>query len=112
MIDIVGGKMKISRNDPCPCGSGKKYKHCHLDRDLNEGTPQEEKASRSRTIAILTLIGLGVSIAAGYSEGVVFGITVAAASFLIGAGYLIFSNPPPPKADAGNPAGLDFGRKD
>ncbi len=26
---IVSGKEKIGRNDPCPCGSGKKYKNCH-----------------------------------------------------------------------------------
>ena len=104
--------MKISRNEPCPCGSGKKYKQCHLGRDLNEGTPVEVQASRKRTIVFLSVIGLSVSGAAGYFEGVVFGLTVAAASVLIGAGYMIFSNPPPPRADAGNPAGLDFGRKD
>ena len=26
---ILSGKVKVGRNDPCPCGSGKKYKHCH-----------------------------------------------------------------------------------
>lgn len=26
--DMLGGKIKISRNKPCPCGSGKKYKKC------------------------------------------------------------------------------------
>ncbi len=26
---VVSGKEKIGRNDPCPCGSGKKYKNCH-----------------------------------------------------------------------------------
>ncbi len=26
--NIVGGKKKIGRNEPCPCGSGKKYKKC------------------------------------------------------------------------------------
>jgi len=27
--NIVAGKEKVGRNDPCPCGSGKKYKNCH-----------------------------------------------------------------------------------
>jgi uncharacterized protein YecA (UPF0149 family) len=27
--EVVSGKEKIGRNDPCPCGSGKKYKKCH-----------------------------------------------------------------------------------
>ena len=104
--------MKISRNAPCPCGSGKKYKHCCLGQEIGAGTPEQVQASRKRTIVFLSVIGLAVSGAAGYSEGVVFGLTVAAASVLIGAGYMIFSNPPPPRADSGNPAGLDFGRKD
>ena len=26
---ILSGKVKVGRNDPCPCGSGKKYKFCH-----------------------------------------------------------------------------------
>src|SRR5260221_14285191 len=26
---VVRGKAKVGRNDPCPCGSGKKYKKCH-----------------------------------------------------------------------------------
>jgi len=28
-LQVVSGKEKIGRNDPCPCGSGKKYKNCH-----------------------------------------------------------------------------------
>ena len=27
--EVVSGKQKVGRNDPCPCGSGKKYKKCH-----------------------------------------------------------------------------------
>ena len=79
---------------------------------MSAGPPEHVQASRKRTVVFLSVIGLAVSGAAGYSEGVVFGLTVAAASVLIGAGYMIFSNPPPPRADSGNPAGLDFGRKD
>ncbi|MCY9692581.1 YecA family protein [Paenibacillus alginolyticus] len=29
-FNVVSGKSKIGRNDPCPCGSGKKYKKCCL----------------------------------------------------------------------------------
>lgn len=104
--------MKISRNALCPCGSGKKYKHCCWGKELNGLSPEAEKNSRKRTVLVLTLIGSAVSIGAGVFEGVGFGLTVAAACVLVGAGYMIFSNPPPPKKDAGNPAGLDFGRKD
>jgi uncharacterized protein YecA (UPF0149 family) len=28
------GKMKVSRNDPCPCGSGLKFKKCHLGKPV------------------------------------------------------------------------------
>jgi len=27
--EVVSGKEKVGRNDPCPCGSGKKFKRCH-----------------------------------------------------------------------------------
>jgi len=30
---MVGGLMKVGRNDPCHCGSGQKYKKCHLASD-------------------------------------------------------------------------------
>lgn len=76
------------------------------------GKPEKVKTSRKRMIVLLSTIGLAVSGVAGYYEGLVFGLTVAAASVLIGAGYMIFSNPPPPRADVANPAGLDFGRRD
>jgi len=26
---VIGNKVQVGRNDPCPCGSGKKYKKCH-----------------------------------------------------------------------------------
>jgi preprotein translocase subunit SecA len=28
VVNAVGKREKVGRNDPCPCGSGKKYKHC------------------------------------------------------------------------------------
>ncbi len=104
--------MKTQRNAPCPCGSGKKYKHCHLGTDLSgPGVPHAE-VDHSKKIAVLTVIGLLASVGATYAEDLTMGLTVAAASVILGWGYLTFSNPPPPKQDAGNPAGLDFGRKD
>ena len=31
--NVISGKPKIGRNEPCPCGSGKKYKKCCINKD-------------------------------------------------------------------------------
>ena len=104
--------MKTQRNAPCPCGSGKKYKHCHLASDLDgPGTPHA-KPDHSKAIAVIATIGLVASAGATYVEDLGLGLTVAAASVILGWGFITFSNPPPRKPESGNPAGLDFGRKD
>jgi hypothetical protein len=38
---LLGGFVKISRNDGCPCGAGTKYKRCHLSRieEIRRGVP-------------------------------------------------------------------------
>ena len=104
--------MKVSRNAPCPCGSGKKYKHCCLGLENTQMGTVAPRVERTRTISILTAIGAALTAAAWYAEDLSLAITVAGASAVLGVGYLIFTNPPPPRKDAGNPAGLDFGRKD
>ena len=30
--ELLSGRQKVGRNDPCPCGSGKKYKKCCLNK--------------------------------------------------------------------------------
>jgi hypothetical protein len=104
--------MKIQRNAPCPCGSGKKYKHCCLASDLQGQGASHVEVDNSKKIAVIGVITSLATVGATYVEDLAMGLTVAAASVIIGWGYLTFSNPPPPKDDAGNPAGLDFGRKD
>ena len=104
--------MKIQRNAPCPCGSGKKYKHCCLASDLQKNGATVAEIDNSKKIPVIAVIAVLASVGATYAEDLAMGLTVAAASVIVGWGYLTFSNPPPPKEDAGNPAGLDFGRKD
>jgi len=109
--------MKISRNAPCPCESGKKYKNCHLGKPMpgEEGSPeaQEEVSGDTKKWMVYCAIsGLLVSIGAGFWRDTYTALVVAAAWGLASGAFLIFRNPPPPNENAGNPAALDFGRKD
>jgi len=39
---VLGGSVKVSRNDSCPCGAeGSKYKRCHLSKieEIRRGVP-------------------------------------------------------------------------
>ena len=109
--------MKISRNAPCPCGSGKKYKNCCLGMPLpgEEGSVEAKEAVTRDTkkwAIYCSVSGLFVSIGAGFWRDTYTALVVAAAWFLASIAFLIFRNPPPPNENPGNPAGLDFGRKD
>ena len=109
--------MKVSRNALCPCGSGKKYKHCHLGKVLpgEEGSTelQIKASSEQRKMAIiLGILSVCVGIAAGIWREPFDGIVVAVAAGMLALVYLSFRRPPPPKADAGDPAALNFGRRD
>ncbi len=109
--------MKISRNALCPCGSGKKYKHCCIGKPLpgEEGSDEvlaEEKREMTRAGVILAVIGLLVCIGIGVWKDTYTAIVVAAAWALGQAAYMSFRNPPPVNDDAGNPAALDFGRRE
>ena len=85
--------MKTQRNAPCPCGSGKKYKHCCLGIDLDgSGTPHA-KPDHSKAITVIAVIGLAASAGATYVEDLGLGLTVAAASVILGWGFITFSNP-------------------
>ena len=79
-----------------------------IDLD-GSGTPHV-KADHSKAIAVIAVIGLAASAGATYVEDL--STTVAAASVILGWGFITFSNPPPRNPESGNPAGLDFGRKD
>ena len=119
---------KVGRNEPCPCGSGKKYKHCHLGEEDDPGRKElppttDEVALHAAepeplpawtrfvpwAIGGAGLIGSLVLLA---TQGWQAGAALAAATGLVVGLWFLFSNPPPPRDDAGNPAGLDFGRRD
>ena len=109
--------MKISRNALCPCGSGKKYKYCCLGKPVpgEEGSVEAQtEATREqwKWVGYCAVSGLLVSIAAGFWRDAYTGLVVAAAWTLASVAFLIFRNPPPPNDNPGNPAGLDFGRRD
>ena len=72
----------------------------------------EEVADNKRAIVRLAIVGLLVSAAVGYFHAVYTGIVTFAGWVLASAAYLSFRNPPPPNEDAGDPAALNFGRKD
>ncbi len=116
---------KVGRNEPCPCGSGRKYKHCHLGReddpvrrDLPPATGEVARPAPrplppwTRFIPWLVGVSGGAgSVALAVSHGAQAAVALAAGTALAVAMWFLFSNPPPPRDDAGDPAGLDFGRK-
>jgi len=108
--------MKISRNAPCPCGSGKKYKQCHLGQPMpgEEGSTEEHaehRAESKKTAIVLGLVGVVAAIGIGiWQNDVLTGLVVIAAWALGSAAYMSFRNPPPPNANQGDPAALNFGR--
>ena len=112
--------MKIARNAPCPCGSGLKYKKCHLGKPLpGEETDADASMSQDmqsaladRRVQLAVVVGIAVSIAAGLWRGAYTGIVVGAAWALGTIAWASFRNPPPPNPDAGDPAALNFGRRD
>jgi len=94
------------RNEPCPCGSGKKYKHCHLGKEMAEieGAPK-----RNIVALILVLLCIGAGVAVGMSSGLETGFAVGGGSLMLVGIYLVIRKPPPPNANSGDPAGLNFG---
>lgn len=112
---------KTGRNQPCPCGSGKKYKNCHLglatdparaaSAALPEAVPLSQQPGWTRAIPwAIGVLGGGISIWAFLSVDTQTGLSALLATALVIGGWFIFGNPPPPKDDAGDPAGLNFGR--
>lgn len=117
---------KVGRNDPCPCGSGLKYKKCHAVR---QDDPFKKAAAEPQTDEVLppppplpswtrfiphALAGLGAigAIGAYLSAGTQGALAVVGGTVLFVGGWYTFSNPPDSRPDAGNPAGLDFGRRE
>ena len=111
---------KIGRNDPCPCGSGKKYKHCHLGKEAPSGSsnpvaaddPGAGAAWRDRIPWILAAIGGAAGVFFWVDQGLQPAISIWAGTGLFAGGWALFNNPPPSNPNSGDPAGLNFGRKD
>ena len=107
--------MKIPRNAPCPGGSGLKYKNCCLGKPLpgEEGSDEQiaaEASEQRKSALMLGAVGLAVAVAVGFWKDAYTAVVVAAAWALGQGAYLSFRNPPPPNENAGDPAGLNFGR--
>lgn len=116
---------KLSRNDPCHCGSDKKYKRCHLDADESGARAERQETQRADTALIqrveieskplgqgfwaLAAFGVVLAVGVGITKGVSGGLAVAAAWGLGMGAWSVLRDPPPPRADAGDPAGLSFG---
>ncbi len=116
-------------NGPCHCGSGKKYRLCHLnaDREAKAAAAEAQAASESsapvpapRAVKPPWLHalpwGLGAAGVGGglylalTSEAVQGGLAVSAGSVVIAVLIALFTDPPPPKDDAGDPGAINFGR--
>ena len=100
----------VGRNDPCPCGSGKKYKHCHLGQE-EEGISAGSSAveSDSRVSTALAVAGAILGVVLGVTQGVDVGLGVGGGIVLAVGAWVIFRNPPPPRAGGSDPAAINFG---
>jgi len=95
----------ISRNDPCPCGSGKKYKHCHIGQEL-----EVKKRTKGLIFGLVCLIGLVAGIVVWQAQNIEVGLGVFLGIVVVGGMVIVFRDPPPPNANPGDPAGLNFGK--
>lgn len=106
MNDTTTIDPKTPRNAQCPCGSGNKFKRCHGAADAVE----QAVAQDNRLTLAVTGGAVVVSIVIGAMYGGQTGLGVfAAAAIGIGA-WVIFRDPPPPKAGGGDPAAINFGK--
>jgi hypothetical protein len=117
---------KLSRNDPCPCGSGKKYKRCHAGqpddpyrKDLPVGMTDEVTAEAPPLPSWTRFIPWGIGAVGGLAAGAAWAAQGASGAFavlagtgLFLAGWFTFSKPPSRRDNQGDPAGLNFGRKE
>ena len=112
---------KVGRNKPCPCGSGKKYKRCH-EGQVDDPAMVEPKVTSEAHVPrplpswtryiphVLGVTGSAIGLYIASTGNPRGAFAVGGATGLLVAGWLLFSNPPPPRGDGADPAGLNFGR--
>ena len=98
--------MSVALNALCPCGSGKKYKRCCYNA--------EDEAAEAKTMTLPKIIAL-ISLIAGvgtylYTSDLRTSSLVAIGGCVAALAIAGFTDPPPPKAGSGDPAGMNFGR--
>lgn len=114
-------------DDPCPCGSGRRYRDCHRRLDRQQGqvtepqSPTPPQGSAAPTPAppsavmrigpwVVGVLGLALAGWIASTRGPQAALAVCLATGLCVAGFFVFGDPPPPKDDPGDPAGINFGR--
>lgn len=100
---------EIGRNDPCPCGCGKKYKHCLLGKQEAIDLGGDANESDSRVSAAIAVAGAILGVVLGVTQGVEMGLGVGGGIVLAVGAWIIFRNPPPPRAGGSDPAAINFG---
>ena len=101
--------MEAAKNAPCPCGSGKKYKRCCGVEGAEAQTSAVKTGVRKLPVAV-AVAGVVIGLVLVFTHDYVTGGAVAIGG-VVGAIMLsVFTDPPPPKAGSGDPAGLSFGR--
>ena len=100
--------MTVARNAPCPCGSGKKYKRCHGADGAEE--PSAVKKRVQKLPLLIAVGGLNAGVIHAFTVGFDTGGLVAVGGVVAAIALSVFSDPPPPNANPGDPAGLGFGR--
>ena len=99
----------VGRNDPCPCGSGDKYKHCHLGREEDGEIGANAVKSDSRVAVAIAVAGGILGVVLGATQGVDIGVGVGGGVVLAVGAWVVFRNPPPPRAGGSDPAAINFG---
>ncbi|HHO49355.1 MAG TPA: hypothetical protein ENK18_00425 [Deltaproteobacteria bacterium] len=117
-------------DDPCPCGSGRRYRDCHRREDRSardQGADERAPAPPSPSTPapapasapalwlraapwIVGPIGLGLAGWIAGTRGPQEAFVVFLATGLCVGAFLVFGDPPPPRDDPGDPAGINFGR--
>jgi hypothetical protein len=107
----------LQRNDKCHCGSGKKYKKCHMREDQVQSQrealsqAQSHGGSASFNKNFWKVFGIGTLVTGMIGSYWGKGFMFAGAWMILYSVTHSLMRPPQAKEEKGDPAGLDFGRK-